>query len=49
MPFVYETTSSGNAYYEKTKMLFILNVGEIEFSINESKKCLSITYTQEGE
>lgn len=40
---------SAKTYYEKTKTLSILNVGEMEFSINESKKCLSITYTQEGE
>ena len=44
-----EYSDSAKTYYEKTKTLSILNVGEMEFSINESKKCLSITYTQEGE
>lgn len=44
-----EYSDSAKSYYEKTKTLSILNVGEMEFSINESKKCLSITYTQEGE
>ena len=43
-----EYSDSAKTYYEKTKTLSILNVGEMEFSINESKKCLSITYTQEG-
>ena len=44
-----EYSDSAKTYYEKTRTLSILNVGEMEFSINESKKCLSITYTQEGE
>ena len=44
-----EYSASAKTYYEKTKTLSILNVGGMEFSINESKKCLSITYTQEGE
>lgn len=44
-----EYSDSAKTYYEKTRTLSILNVGGMEFSINESKKCLSITYTQEGE